>query len=167
MAIIEFSRTNQATQQVVNFKCCVSAQPDVEKTPKQLFDEEIGDWLLVEENGCKIMYIVRNVIERRSFPKKTQVFFDVESLVPDMTANTRNGRELDKSQTWNNTALIKYFEGFSMDGLGKAKRAINGVLEREFFCMPIFDPMNNQDAVVLESNMYPLVVAFQTHLASL
>jgi hypothetical protein len=166
MAIIEFSRTN-AQGQTFEFKCCVGTQQNGNPTFKDMYDNEYNAWLMHYENGVPIAYHYKGVADEPCCEEKSvTIKYDVLSLSPDFSAITRGGL-VTKTQKWNDPKLIAFLEPIKFNTFDKCKRGINGILEREFKVMPIFDPMSDQEAVVLESDMYPLVVAFQTHLASL
>jgi hypothetical protein len=165
--VVTFQRTNQATGEILDFTCCVSDQPNESKTPKQLYDEQVGNWVLVTKKDCHLMHIIRDASESQCHPKYASFNYDLESLVPDMTENTINGRILHNTLLWNNLPLMKYFEETSINGVGKAKRQVNGILEKVFFALPIFDPMGTQDVISSEASMYTRVVEFQTYIASL
>jgi len=165
MAVVNFTRTNQVTGEVINFSCNLVYNATV-PTPKEQIENELNYWLKSTKDFVHTLHTIKATKDDGSQGIAT-IYYDEVELYPTLLEATKGGADYNLSLSWVNPQLIKYFFGMSISYEAKMKRAINGILEKKFNCLPIFDPMNDQDVVVLESDIYPLVVAFQTHLASL
>ena len=162
---ITFNRTVNGV--LTEFEACVTAENDNVLSIKEMYENEENSWLKIEKKGVPIFYRYNGLVfKHASAPKSVSIFYDIHSLVPDLTEPTRNGVTTDVRQLWNDPLLIKFFESMSYTTQQEAKRSINGILEREFGALPIFDPIGNQDAIINEEDMAIRVAEFQTLLNS-
>lgn len=165
--ITQFTRTTPSGQ-TLQFTVCAERESDSLLSVEQMVSSQLNSWLLIERKGIKTIYIYRGVIrEMSSYPKSVSITYDILSMVDDLSEITRGGASYGLTQTWNDPILMSFFEPLKFDAIDKAKRGLNGILEREFGVLPIYNPLDPTQIIVAESTMMIKVNEYKAILAQM